>query len=229
MPAGFARCQNAPRPDVAIAIAHGLKLFSTARDGMPPIAPYQMQNDGERPRSGKWNDNKRMNDMNPTFKTALGATLLLAMLAGGTAVSAQQRGPQMDFSAADTNADGEISVAEMTAHRAAQFALIDTDGSGTVDAAELLAAGEAREQARKETRAAQMIERADANDDGVLSQDELQAPRPRADMFERMDKDGNGSLSQEELEAASEHMRDRRDNDRGQRDHDRREGHGRRG
>ncbi|SOH92324.1 EF hand [Monaibacterium marinum] len=157
--------------------------------------------------------------MTPTFKKTIGATVLLALLAGTTAVSAQDRGRGFDFSAVDTNGDGEITAPELDAHRAAQFARIDTDGNGSVDASELQAAGEAREQARRDNRAAEMLERADANDDGVLSQEELQSPRRGGDMFERLDADGNGSISAEELEEAGDHRRggDRKDHERGHR------------
>lgn len=156
--------------------------------------------------------------MTPTFKKTIGATVLLALLAGTTAVSAQERGRGFDFSAVDTNGDGEITAPEFAAHRAAQFAQIDTDGNGAVDAAELQAAGEAREQSRRDNRATEMFDRADANDDGVLSQEELQSPRRGGDMFERLDADNNGSISAEELEQAAQHRGEgRKDRERGHR------------
>ncbi|WP_185802885.1 EF-hand domain-containing protein [Pontivivens nitratireducens] len=161
--------------------------------------------------------------MTSTSKTALGVTLVLALLAGATSVSAQGQSRGFDFAAIDTNGDGEVTRAEVDAHRAARFADIDTDGNGIVDQAELIAAAEARRQARDTQRAERMIERSDADGDGVLTQEELQ-PQPRGgDMFERMDTDGNGAISQEEIDAAREHMRDRRGDDRdGNREHGRR-------
>jgi len=156
--------------------------------------------------------------MTSTYKTALGATLLLALIAGGTAVSAQERGHGFDFAAVDTNGDGEVTKVEVDQFRAAQFAKIDTDGNGSVDAAELQAAHEMRQQERRTDRSERMIERADANDDGVLTPDEMQPQRRGGDMFERLDADDNGSISQAEMDAAKERMEDRRD---GRRGHDR--------
>ena len=69
--------------------------------------------------------------------------------------------------------------------RGAMFELLDADKDGKVTAEEARA-GSAR-----------MLERADKNGDGVVTQDE--APR----MFERIDADGDGKVTAAELGAVS--------------------------
>lgn len=189
------------------------KIFGIC-DGTGPRAPYQMQNDGERPRSGNTNRIQDKIMTGKTFKTITSGALLIALLAGTASYAdghSERGGRTFDFAAVDANGDGEITQAEVEAFRAAQFASIDADGNGTVDADELAAFAAAREDERRAERAERVVERADTDGDGVLSQDELQANRRGGDMFERLDADDSGTITQEEVETAREARQERRE------------------
>lgn len=106
------------------------------------------------------------------------------------------RGPQINFEQIDANADGLITKEELAAHAKARFDEQDTNGDGTLTVEELRAAAEKM----RENRMQRMLERRDANNDGVLSFDEMQPQGDRADrMFERLDKNGDGQISAEEF------------------------------
>lgn len=75
-----------------------------------------------------------------------------------------------NFDAIDANRDGQITVEELRAFRkanrgAAMIKHLDRDGDGKVSKAEALAAAEAR------------FDRADANKDGFITQEEVRAAR----------------------------------------------------
>lgn len=143
--------------------------------------------------------------------------ILMAALVAGVvmtagAASAQgfggEHGERPDFATLDANGDGGITLDELQAQGAARFAEHDTDGDGALSAEELIAAA----NGRAADRAAQMIARLDANDDGVLQQEEM---RPRggdmgARMFGRVDADNDGILTEAEFEAAMDRHGDHR-------------------
>jgi Ca2+-binding EF-hand superfamily protein len=139
------------------------------------------------------------------------AALLSGLVLAAGAAQAEDHRERPDFAALDLNGDGGLSLEEMQAQGEARFAATDANGDGGISAEELIAmAGE-----RASDRAAKMIERHDANEDGVLQMDEM--PRrgggdgDRAErMFERVDADGDGVLSQEEFDTAKEKRGDRR-------------------
>lgn len=149
---------------------------------------------------------------------ALGTAMIIALTATSLPVMAQDgpgpRGPRLDFATMDTDGDGKITKEEMAAAAAARFAEADTNGDGSLSTEELVARMEARAAAREAERmqrgADRMIERMDANDDGVLSADEM-APRDDSRMFARLDADEDGAISQEELEKARERFADKRE------------------
>jgi Ca2+-binding EF-hand superfamily protein len=100
-----------------------------------------------------------------------------------------------------------VTLSEMQAQGAARFARADTDGDGFLSLAELEAAG----QERASDRAAKMLSRMDANDDGKLSIDEMKHPRrDPARFFERMDADSSGGISEAEFQEARAKMQERR-------------------
>lgn len=117
---------------------------------------------------------------------------------GGNGAAAMQE----RLKAADTNADGFISLEEAQAALpglAAHFAAIDTDGDGRISLAEIEAAHQAR-HARGHR--GQGWKKWDANGDGVLTREEVaNAPRLSQD-FDAIDTDRSGTLSAEELRAA---------------------------
>lgn len=147
--------------------------------------------------------------------------LTLSLMAGvavmtfGAAADARGEGRERPaFSELDANGDGQLTLEEMQAHRAAhgaaRFEASDTDGDGALSREEVLAAA----QGRSEERAGRMFDRMDADSDGTLTQAEIEAGRPqRGDgegrrgrggperMFERADADNSGGLSAEEFEA----------------------------
>lgn len=149
--------------------------------------------------------------------------LMIAIAAGLTvqAIPAAAEGPQRErpaFSEIDADGDGFVTQDEMTAfgearqaereaQRAERFAAADTNGDGGLSAEEIVAAENMR-------RAERMIERFDANDDGLIQADEMGGPSDRAGnrggdsadrggrMFDRLDRDDDGQISEEEYENA---------------------------
>ncbi|WP_072506281.1 EF-hand domain-containing protein [Phaeobacter porticola] len=107
-------------------------------------------------------------------------------------------GPRMSFEEIDTNGDGQITKAEMEGLREARFTAADANGDGQLTLAEM----EAAAQTRARTRAAAMLERMDADNDGTLSLEELPKPRRMGKMFDRVDANDDGAISKEEFETA---------------------------
>jgi len=139
------------------------------------------------------------------------AVAIFATLAGVPAYAKSDEhkgGPKIEFAELDTDGNGEISAEELAAYQQARFDDIDADGDGSVTAEEMSAHmiasfAEAQEE-RVAKRVEKLLERADANEDGTLSADELSPPEGRS-IFDRLDKDENGTVSAEEFEA----MKDR--------------------
>lgn len=135
----------------------------------------------------------------------IAALLATAGILGATAVMAKPGfggfEPKMQFEELDADGNGEITKAEMDAHKAARFKTADSNSDGKLSAEEMLAM--AQERAQKRTQ--KMIERFDTDGDGALSESELPKPGRRGDMFKRMDADGSGGISKEEFEQAAKH------------------------
>lgn len=128
------------------------------------------------------------------FATAgiLGATAVMARPGCGSL------GPRMQFEEIDTDGNGEVSKAEMEAHKTARFTSADSDGDGKLSAEEMLAMA----MKRAEMRTQMMIQRFDKDGDGALSESELPTPGRRGDMFKRMDADASGGISKDEFAVA---------------------------
>jgi Ca2+-binding EF-hand superfamily protein len=161
--------------------------------------------------------------------------ILMAAIAAGvlaTTLSAQEAGrpggpeERPNFAALDADGDGLVTLEEMQASAAARFVMADTNGDGGLSADELIAQMQARRAAIEADIAAQMLERLDANNDGLLQADELQQRGgDRLErMFARLDANDDGSISQEEFDA----VKDRFGNH-GPRDHGEHGEHGERG
>ncbi len=132
---------------------------------------------------------------------------------GNGTVEVSELPPRMAerMAAADTNRDGVLSQAELTAHmetqRAARFARMDTNGDGAFTADEVGARWE-------------RLQAADGNRDGRVSRDELQSARASgalrmgghgrgrgrghgggggAGFLQHFDRNGNGALEVSEL------------------------------
>ena len=139
------------------------------------------------------------------------AALGIAITFGAVAADqAEAREGRPGFEALDTNNDGQLTRAEMEAHRAVRFADTDTNGDGLLSLEELQAKGEERAQKR----AARMMDRLDANDDGLISEEELSKMRSgrMGRMFDRVDSNGDGSISKAEFDTARQKMEERRKN-----------------
>ena len=105
---------------------------------------------------------------------------------------------------ADNDGDGRVSRAEATAAATERtnewFDKLDLNKDGYVTQEETRQARETRRGEMRETMD-EHFKAADANSDGQLSLDEVQAKMPRlAERFSTIDKDKNGMLSKEELQ-----------------------------
>ncbi len=140
------------------------------------------------------------------------AALIGAICLGAGIAQAQDNrgpGPRMDFATLDADGNGEIDAADLEALRQSRFAELDADGDGMVSEEEFVA----HAAARSSERAAEMFARLDADGDGMLSRDTLQS-RGRGNMGERLlrraDTDNSGGVSEEEFDAAMERLAERR-------------------
>jgi Ca2+-binding EF-hand superfamily protein len=115
------------------------------------------------------------------------------------------------FQRLDTDEDGVISSAEISARRSAAFDQFDADGDGSLTINEIAAAQEAIREARRTARTLRNVSRArgfsnaDADGDGTLSKDEFAEARGR--MLSRIDANGDGDITREEAEQARTAMR----------------------
>jgi Ca2+-binding EF-hand superfamily protein len=139
--------------------------------------------------------------MKTTFSTCL---IALGLLAGTAMAGDQPRSDApRDEMRADTDGDGRVSRAEATAAATERtgnwFDKLDQDKDGYVTQDEMRQARETR-RANMHAKMDEHFKEADANNDGQLSLDEVQAKLPRlAGRFDALDKDKNGTLSKEEL------------------------------
>lgn len=132
----------------------------------------------------------------------------IAVLATGFALAEDRHGRQgagqrpglQMFATLDADGDGKITKAEIAEHQEAQFAERDLDGDGSISKEELVAAMASKMQARMGQMADRMLEKQDANGDGVINPGEMTGNR-LADMFDRLDADGDGAISIEEMAA----------------------------
>lgn len=117
--------------------------------------------------------------------------------------------PMPDFDEVDADGDGKITREEIAAHRAAAIAGLDADGDGLISKDEMTAYA----TARAAERAKEMVERhfaeRDLDGDGKIGASEMMAPPAPAGMFDRLDADGDGAISKEEIDAARERMMER--------------------
>lgn len=100
----------------------------------------------------------------------------------------------------DTDGDGQVSQAEMDAHKAERFAQTDTDGNGSLSAEEMAEAARGKKAERQTKRIEKMITRMDTDGDGEVSAAELDAMAKKSP-FERLDTNGDGVLSADEFAA----------------------------
>lgn len=108
------------------------------------------------------------------------------------------------FQAFDADQDGSVTKEEFEAHRSEKAAALDADGDGYLTAEELTTHFEANSQMRNARRVDRMIARADADGDGKLSAAEMLLGAGRsgrgAMLFERADADEDGVVTEEEFQ-----------------------------
>lgn len=142
-------------------------------------------------------------------------TITLGTMAQGQ--GGKERGKMM--MEADVNQDGNLTKAELEAHKAAKkaerFASADTNGDNLITFEEFEAQAEAQKAKRQAERRERMFARLDADSDGYVTMAEMDAAKgKRGDrgekMFDRIDTDGDGVLTEAEREAAKEARAERR-------------------
>ncbi|SNS41394.1 EF-hand domain-containing protein [Tropicimonas sediminicola] len=111
----------------------------------------------------------------------------LVLLLAGSAAAAQQAVPGATaIDRWDANRDGRVTLAEVEAGRAGQFASLDRNGDGVLSVAEL---------GRNSPQGSRGVQRyaLDGNGDGVVSRSEYVAGSKS--WLQRMDSDSNGVLT----------------------------------
>lgn len=139
------------------------------------------------------------------------ATVAFAEMGPGAGMGGEDHGPRLleMFDEIDTDKDGKLSLAELEAHRAAEFAAADANGDGSLDADELSARMLARIQEKMAERIQHMIDNRDNDGNGLISAAEM-GEGPAENHFARIDSDNDGMISKEEAETALEHRKKRR-------------------
>jgi Ca2+-binding EF-hand superfamily protein len=149
----------------------------------------------------------------------LGLVLAIGVAAMLAAPAAQARGDGKGmrlpaFETLDLNKDGKIDRDESKQMVQGRWQAADADGDGAVTLEELRAHMTAEAARRAEQNAARVFERLDANKDGKIGTEELEAMAERRDnridrMFNRLDRDEDGAISQAEYDRMAERMQRR--------------------
>lgn len=120
---------------------------------------------------------------------------------------------RISFTELDINEDGKVTQDELTASAETRFKAADTDGNGTLSADELVAAAQERALDRQSRMAKVMIAMKDANDDGVLDLEEMTSGPRGGDrlsgFFDRFDADDDGVVTEEEFDEARADLREK--------------------
>lgn len=128
--------------------------------------------------------------------------MMLAVMVMAMAPAAQA-GHMADgdyFNKADKNSDGSLTKEEMGAMRMQRLGAADTDKDGAISPAELTEHRAAMMRANQDRNFSRFTERFDADKDGKVTLAEVQSYDPP--FFKTADANGDGKLTQEEMEAA---------------------------
>lgn len=138
--------------------------------------------------------------------TAVFVSTAISLAAGAAVAKPGNRSDHTMFDRFDLNGDGLITREEADAARDTRFSEIDTNADGLVSRDELTA----QSVKRAEERVARMMERLDADGDGLLSKEDM-AKGSRIDrMFDRLDADNDGVITQAEFDDARKKIGQRR-------------------
>jgi Ca2+-binding EF-hand superfamily protein len=113
------------------------------------------------------------------------------------------------FEMLDVNGDGQITVEEMNGARAAMISGSDANQDGKLSVEELAAQDMKMMQRMATARATERVEMLDVDGDEMLSIEELSARPFPARLFARLDADEDGVVTLEEMEAAQERLSER--------------------
>ena len=129
------------------------------------------------------------------------ATAFLALAATSVAAQAADEPPRdggeratLRFERIDTDKSGDVTFEEFVAVMDDRFAGADEDGDGRMTVAEI---ADRIERARVERMARRIVERFDADDDGVLTAEEIKSSRQK--LFAQLDRNEDGKLVQDEM------------------------------
>lgn len=126
----------------------------------------------------------------------------LAAIALPLAASAQDDAPKMKrweghhmtmFEGLDTDGNKAISRDEFVKYSADRFGKADADGNGSISAAEFNAFMDQERERRRLMMQERMFKQMDANGDGEISREEMEAHA--AKKFDRMDRNSDGQLN----------------------------------
>ena len=112
------------------------------------------------------------------------------------------------FDTMDADKDGKLTYAEMEAHRKVEFAAADTNGDGVLSPEELSARALARFQEKLGERTQGMLDTMDNDGNGSLSEAEM-GEGPGMRNFARIDADNDGFVTKEEIQAGMKHHKKR--------------------
>ena len=112
------------------------------------------------------------------------------------------------FDTMDADKDGKLTYAEMEAHRKVEFAAADTNGDGVLSPEELSARALARFQEKLAERMQGMLDTMDNDGNGSLSEAEM-GEGPGMRNFARIDADNDGFVTRDEIQAGMKHHKKR--------------------
>lgn len=141
-----------------------------------------------------------------TMIALLTATALSLAALSTAGLAQERRGPSFPFETVDANKDGKVTEAEFNAYRAAESKAIDANADGTLSVEELTAAHLAKLTERATDMATKMVERMDTDGDNALSAAELVARPMPAMLFDKADTDADGAVTKAELDAMQAQM-----------------------
>ena len=112
------------------------------------------------------------------------------------------------FDKIDADKDGKLSYAELEANRKAEFTAADTNGDGALSAEELSARQLARFQEKLAERTQGMLDNMDNDGSGSLSEAEM-PEGPGMRNFAKIDADNDGFVTKDEIQAGMKHHKKR--------------------